>query len=180
MGEGVPGKASLLGYFKTSLVFFALAGVFAVFAAFVPQLRLTLFGEGAEQLALYGFVGLALFGAIHYLAPRLAGVENEKFVCLSGGAVTIGVLVYAAAFIVGGIIQQHPRRSHKRRAILGRQLQHLRHALGHMFGWASLATLDLADCLGSDAHALREILLGQVKLAAVLADALTENHLIVH
>lgn len=107
MGQGTVPKGSLLGYFKTSLIFFALTGVFAVFAAMVPQLRLTLFGEGVEQLTLYGFIGLALFGAIHYVVPRLTGVENEKFICASGGAVTIGILIYAGAFIVGGIIQQH-------------------------------------------------------------------------
>ena len=106
LGEGAARTGSLLGYFKTSLVFFALAGVFAVFGAFVPQLRLTLFGEGAEQLALYGFVGLALFGAIHYIAPRLTGVENEKFVGASGGAVTLGIMVYASSFIIGGMVQQ--------------------------------------------------------------------------
>src|ERR1043166_9046558 len=107
IGEGTPAQGSVLGYFKTSLIFFALAGVFAVFTAFVPQLRLTLFGEGTEQLFLYGFVGLALFGAIHYIAPRLAGAENNKFICASGGAVTLGIVLYAAAFIVGGMIQQH-------------------------------------------------------------------------
>ncbi|HWN94834.1 MAG TPA: hypothetical protein VNT99_07365, partial [Methylomirabilota bacterium] len=94
-------------YFKTSLLFLALSGVFAIFAAFVPQLRLTLFGEGLEQFMLYGVVGLALFGAIHYLAPRLTGVENDRFVCLSGRMITIGILIYAGAFLVGGIFQQH-------------------------------------------------------------------------
>src|SRR6185436_1074493 len=106
MGEGTQVKGSLLGYFKTSLIFFALSGVFAIFAAMIPQLRLTLFGEGVEQLALYGFVGLALFGAIHYVAPRFTGVENDKFICASGGAITLGVILYAATFIVGGIVQQ--------------------------------------------------------------------------
>jgi cytochrome c oxidase cbb3-type subunit I len=106
MGEGSAAKGSLLGYFKTSLIFFALATVFAVFAAIIPQLRLTLFGEGVEQLALYGFVGLALFGAIHYVAPRLTGVENSRFVCASGAGVTLGIVIFAAAFIVGGILQQ--------------------------------------------------------------------------
>jgi len=105
-GDGTMQKGSLLGYFKTSLVFFALAAVFAIFAAFVPQLRLTLFGEGTEQLFLYGFVGLALFGAIHYLAPRLTGVENDKWICASGGAVTLGIIIYAAAYIVGGMAQR--------------------------------------------------------------------------
>jgi cytochrome c oxidase cbb3-type subunit 1 len=106
LGQGTASKGSLLGYFKTSLLFFALTGVFAVFAATVPQLRLTLFGEGVEQLALYGFIGLTFFGAIHYLAPRLTSVENEKFICASGGAVTLGILIYAVAFIIGGMIQQ--------------------------------------------------------------------------
>src|SRR5258705_1157002 len=49
-----------------------------------------------------------------------------------------------------------------------------------MFGWTSLATLDLADRLGGDTDTLREILLGQVELAAVLADTLAEDHIILH
>jgi cytochrome c oxidase cbb3-type subunit 1 len=106
LGQGTAPKSALLGYFKTSLIFFALTGVFAVFAAIVPQLRLTLFGEGNEQLFLYGFIGLALFGAIHYMGPRLTGVENDKFVCASGGAVTLGIVLYAVAFLVGGMLQQ--------------------------------------------------------------------------
>jgi cytochrome c oxidase cbb3-type subunit 1 len=106
MGQGTPSKSGLLGYFKFSLIGFALCSVFAVFNAFVPQLRLTLFGEGVEQLFLYGFIGLALFGAIQYLAPLLTGQENNKFVCANGMAVTFGILIFAAAFIIGGILQQ--------------------------------------------------------------------------
>ena len=87
--------------------------MFAVFNAFVPQLRLTLFAEGVEQLFLYGFIGLALFGAINYLVPRLTGQECDKFVCWQGGMASplgiltpVGILMFAAAFIIGGIIQQ--------------------------------------------------------------------------
>lgn len=100
-------KPSLLGYFKESLVFLALSTVFAIFAAFVPQLRLTLFGEGLEQFFLYGFIGLALFGAIHYVAPRLTGIENDRFICLSGAMITLGILIYSGAYLAGGIVQQH-------------------------------------------------------------------------
>jgi cytochrome c oxidase cbb3-type subunit 1 len=106
LGEGTAGKPPLLGFFKVSLVFFALSGVFAFFAAFVPQLRLTLFGEGVEQLALYGFIGLALFGAIHYITPRLTGVACEKFIGANCWGTLIGILVYAVAFIVCGMVQQ--------------------------------------------------------------------------
>ena len=38
-----------------------------------------------------------------------------------------------------------------------------------MFGRTPLATLDLADRLGGNPYALRKILLGQIKLAAMLA-----------
>jgi cytochrome c oxidase cbb3-type subunit 1 len=107
LGSAQVQRPSLLGYFKEALVFLALSSVFAVFAAFVPELRLTLFGEGLEQFALYGFVGLTLFGAIHYVVPRLTGVENSRFVCLNGAMVTIGILIYAGAFFAGGIIQQN-------------------------------------------------------------------------
>jgi cytochrome c oxidase cbb3-type subunit 1 len=106
LGEGAGGKPPLLGFFKVSLVFFALSGVFAFFAALVPQLRLTLFGEGVEQLALYGFVGLALFGAIHYITPRLTGIACDKFIGANCWGTFIGILVYAVAFIVCGMTQQ--------------------------------------------------------------------------
>ncbi len=105
-GAGRNRKPPLLGFFKASLVFFAIVGVFAFFAAFVPQLRLTLFGEGVEQLALYGFIGLALFGAIHYITPRLTGVACEKFIGANCWGTFVGILVYAVAFIVCGMIQQ--------------------------------------------------------------------------
>src|SRR5215210_6282676 len=49
-----------------------------------------------------------------------------------------------------------------------------------MLGWATLATLDLADRLGGNAYALRKILLGQIKLAAMLANTLAEDHIILH
>ena len=106
IGEGSAAKAPLLGFFKTSLIFFALSGVFAVFAASVPQLRLSLFGEGAEQLALYGFVALGLFGALHYIVPRLTGVVSDKFIGMTCWATLLGVLLFAGAYIIGGMFQQ--------------------------------------------------------------------------
>ena len=106
LGDRASNRPPLLGFFKTSVVFFALSGVFAVFAATIPQLRLTLFGEGLEQLALYGFVGLALFGAIHYLVPRLTGAASEKYVAVNCWSTFVGILVYAGAFIAGGMLQQ--------------------------------------------------------------------------
>lgn len=106
LGTANGNPSPLLGFFKTALVFFALSGVLAVFAATVPQLRLTLFGEGLEQLALYGFVGLALFGAIHHLAPRLTGVASDKFIAVNCWATLLGVVIYAGALILGGVLQQ--------------------------------------------------------------------------
>jgi hypothetical protein len=49
-----------------------------------------------------------------------------------------------------------------------------------MFGGTSLATLDLADRFGSDTYTLREILLGQIELTAMLTDTLAEEHIILH
>lgn len=107
LGESTERSRGLLSYFKASLVFFAISGVFAAFGAFVPQLRLTLFGEGTEQLFLYGFIGLALFGAIHYLVPLLTGVSSNRFVVASGGIVTLGLVIFVGAFVAGGMIQQN-------------------------------------------------------------------------
>jgi cytochrome c oxidase cbb3-type subunit I len=106
LGDSITNKPPLLGFFKTSLVFFALGSVFAVFAGLIPQLRLTLFGEGLEQLVLYGFVALALFGAIHYIVPRLTGAASDKFIGPNCWCTLIGIVVYAGAFIVAGMVQQ--------------------------------------------------------------------------
>jgi cytochrome c oxidase cbb3-type subunit 1 len=104
-GSGVK-KTPLLGFFKTSLIFFVLGSLFAVFAAMIPQLRLTLFWEGTEQIALYGFVGLALFGAIHYIVPRLADCTNDRFIGANCWATLIGLVLFAGAYLVAGMVQQ--------------------------------------------------------------------------
>ena len=105
LGTGGNKNVPLLGFFKSSVVFFALSGVFAVFAALIPQLRLTLFGEGLEQMTLYGFIGFALFGAIHYLVPRFTGVASDRFISVNCWCTFIGILVLAGAFLIGGMVQ---------------------------------------------------------------------------
>lgn len=105
LGQGTAPKAPLLGFFKASLVFFALSGIFAAFNAHISQLRLTLFGEGAEQLALYGFVGFALFGAIHYVVPRLTGIATDRLVKANCQLTLAGVLLFAGVYLLGGLFQ---------------------------------------------------------------------------
>ncbi len=102
MGTSTVKNPPLLGFFKSSLVFFAVAGVCAVFAGIIPQLRLTLFGEGLEQLALYGFVGLALFGAIHYIVPRLTGLASDKLIGANCWCSFLGIIIFAGAYLAGG------------------------------------------------------------------------------
>jgi cytochrome c oxidase cbb3-type subunit I len=105
LGQGTAPKAPLLGFFKTSLIFFALSGIFAAFNAHIAQLRLTLFGEGTEQLALYGFVGFALFGAIHYIVPRLTGITTDRLVKVNSQLTLAGVLLFAGVYLIGGLFQ---------------------------------------------------------------------------
>ena len=108
LGQAENPKAPLLGFFKTSLVFFAIAGVFGIAAAYVPELRLTLFGEAVEQLVMYGFIALALFGAIHFLVPRLTGVSSDKcgkVIAANCWGTFLGILIYFIAFAVGGYVQ---------------------------------------------------------------------------
>ena len=107
LGASVTNRPPLLGFFKTSIIFFALGGVFAIFAAVVPQLRLTLFGEGTEQLALYGFVALALFGAIHYVVPRLTDCTTDRFISVNCWATLVGIVIFAGAYLAGGMVQQN-------------------------------------------------------------------------
>jgi cytochrome c oxidase cbb3-type subunit I len=92
-------------YFRTSAIFLVVSAILAVLAATQPQLRLTLLGEGMEQLALYGFIAIALFGAIDYIAPRLTGVECSRFLALNWWGTLIGVLVFGGVYVIGGFVQ---------------------------------------------------------------------------
>lgn len=67
----------------------------------------TFFSPARSQLYLYGFFALTLFGAVYYIAPKLAGVEfpaarPPKFHFWMS---VIGVALYVVSLILGGLAQ---------------------------------------------------------------------------
>lgn len=97
----------LLAFFKASVVFLAIAGTLHIAMLLCPDyIRLTLFADGIETAALYGFIGFALVGAMQYIVPLLSGDRQLApslkliFWSLLGGTV-----IYAAAMMIGGLVQ---------------------------------------------------------------------------
>lgn len=68
---------------------------------------LTIFKEGARTWFLYGFVGMALFSAIHHIMPRLSEVDwpSSGLVSAHYGLSVAGLIVTVAAFLLGGYVQ---------------------------------------------------------------------------
>ncbi len=105
--------------FKTDFVLrFVLAGAVSYLAAnllasvvgFQPLAaltQLTLVPVARVQLALHGFVGLTLLGALYYILPRLLQVNwpSMKLVRFHWLASVIGVALMFVALLVGGLIQ---------------------------------------------------------------------------
>jgi cytochrome c oxidase cbb3-type subunit 1 len=89
---------------------YLVANVEALAAAkrgFAEVTRMTLFSEGQEVALLYGFGAMSLFGAIHYITPRVLGLENAE---LKGANVqfwtsAIGVALLVFVFSFGGVVQ---------------------------------------------------------------------------
>lgn len=94
-------------WFTTSLVFFIVSGVLNVGLALCPAAALTTVIEAAQAIALYGFVGFALFGALFQIAPRITGSDLS---CGKRGKVTwwctmLGLIFFAGALLAGGFVQ---------------------------------------------------------------------------
>lgn len=100
-------------WFTTSLVFFALSGILIPAIAMCPISAVTVVAEGAQVVALYGFIGFALFGAIYHIAPRLF---IDEITCGTRGKVTwwctlLGIILFSGPLIVGGLMQGHNLRA---------------------------------------------------------------------
>ncbi|MBI2926353.1 MAG: cbb3-type cytochrome c oxidase subunit I [Verrucomicrobia bacterium] len=89
---------------------YVLAGVLAAVASHRSGnalLHFTLFDPARTQLALYGFLGMALFGAIYYIVPRLAPVElpSPKLINLHFWLAALGIAISFLSLGVGGVLQ---------------------------------------------------------------------------
>jgi cytochrome c oxidase cbb3-type subunit 1 len=89
--------------------FFVAVGISGLlsFPAVDEVVGLTIFQHGAATWFLYGFVGMALFGAIHHILPRLTDVDwpSPKMSGLHYGLTAAGIVVTVAALMLGGYVQ---------------------------------------------------------------------------
>jgi len=100
-------------FFSVSLFYFAVAllvGAFAVIPSVGSRVALTLFHAGQTQLLVAGFFGMAALGGIYHVLPKVADIKwpFAGFVRAHMWLSTLGVLLIAAAYLVGGW-QQGPK-----------------------------------------------------------------------
>jgi len=71
------------------------------------ELVLTWFTSARIQLYLYGFVGMAMFGAIYYILPQLVGAPfaSRKLVKLHFWLAAAGIVLLVVPLAVAGIIE---------------------------------------------------------------------------
>jgi len=69
--------------------------------------HLTWAEAGRNLFTLYGFVAMVVFGAIHYIVPRLTGLDwpSARLVQLHFRCSMIGAALIFGALLIGGIIQ---------------------------------------------------------------------------
>ncbi len=97
-------------FISFGLVCYLLAGVAELTLAcpaYQKTLGLTLAGQGARAIAIYGFIGSALLGAIYYILPRLVQVKwpSEGFIRTHFALHAAGALLAFAGLAVGGVLQ---------------------------------------------------------------------------
>lgn len=89
---------------------YALGGLLAVANALPPVRRMThftLFSTALEQLALQGFVAMALYGALYFIVPRLLSCEwpSPRAIRAQFGCMMAGVCLSFLALGLGGLVQ---------------------------------------------------------------------------
>jgi cytochrome c oxidase cbb3-type subunit 1 len=87
---------------------FLAAGVATVLHPWInAHTHFTLFTVAVRQLFVFGFLGMAALGAIHYIVPRLVGADWECPKCFRRAffCATAGLLLYVAPMLYGGIAQ---------------------------------------------------------------------------
>lgn len=100
-------KNAVLSFTIFGLVCFATAaGINAASPLFSIITHFTDFTTGQSTLVVYGFITMALFGAIHYIFPKMLGIAP----CACGTAwhfwlTTLSVATMVSALFLGGIVQ---------------------------------------------------------------------------
>jgi cytochrome c oxidase cbb3-type subunit 1 len=89
---------------------YVLAGVFGVIDSLPILSRTTHFtflSPGLTQLFLYGFFAMTMFGAIYYIAPKLAGIDfpSSKMVRWHFSLSAIGFAISFVSLAIAGLLQ---------------------------------------------------------------------------
>lgn len=90
-----------MNYIRFGLVAYLCNGLLEILTSFrglALQVQFTLASAAMQQVALYGAISMILFGAIHYMVPRLTGRG------WSSPALTAGHLVLVMVGIVGSVL----------------------------------------------------------------------------
>jgi cytochrome c oxidase cbb3-type subunit 1 len=102
--------APALTFFRASLAAFTLAGILGAATAGDAARRVTQFTlvtPALDQLTLWGFIGLAMLGAMHDLVPRLAGRDwpSARLARWHRRLALAGVTLLVGSLGVGGVMQ---------------------------------------------------------------------------
>ena len=95
---------------KFGVLSFVLSGVMLATSA-LPEINrvtdFTWFGTAQNQLRLYGFFAMTMFGAAYYILPRAVGIEFPfaKFIRAHFWCGVVGTLLLALPLGIGGIVQ---------------------------------------------------------------------------
>jgi cytochrome c oxidase cbb3-type subunit 1 len=104
------GLGGPLGFVKFGVFSFGLSGVLLAASALPGINRVTdftWFGTAQNQLRLYGFFAMTMFGAAYYILPRAVGMEFPfpKFIRAHFWCGVIGALLLALPLAMGGVVQ---------------------------------------------------------------------------
>jgi cytochrome c oxidase cbb3-type subunit 1 len=101
---------SPLCYVKFGVFSFVLSGVMLAASA-MPEINrvtdFTWFGTAQNQLRLYGFFAMTMFGATYYILPRAVGIEFPfaKLIRAHFWCGVIGTLLLTLPLAIGGVVQ---------------------------------------------------------------------------
>lgn len=97
-------------YIMTGTMMFLFSGLMLIAIGcpkFGHLVEYTWFGVAQTQLQILGFATMVLLGAIHYILPRVMGVEVpfKKFVSFQFYLSVLGVALWVLPLAVGGVLQ---------------------------------------------------------------------------
>jgi cytochrome c oxidase cbb3-type subunit 1 len=90
-----------------SFVVASLMTIFSSFSQVSDLANLTWFAAARTHLQVYGFFAIAMFGAIYYILPRVAGVEfpSAKLIRAHYWLAVIGITLIVVPLALAGIVQ---------------------------------------------------------------------------